>query len=336
MTTSQVADSSSLGAPSRLRFWSAIGLVFSTAVRNWRMCLEISAPYAILLGVTNAVTRSSTGIVDPTRLETSEVAAAGIEAIIAVGVFLLVNVFVAPVTIGALSLVGSAAVYGDRIDTTGVFRRAIDRALDAVTAFLLTALIIAVPLVALAIVASLFVLAAGGAVGFGVLLFGSIILLPVAVYVSVRLSLAVPVVMREGRGPVEALRRSWDLVKGSWWWVFGVGIVVALTVSVLNGFITFRSLFGRDTAGDFIVGAIVTAIAGVIAVTTTGIASGVIYATRAPEDTLPPEVAASEARLAADIEADPALGAEQPAPAAPPAAPTPQPEPPGVERPAEE
>lgn len=296
-------------AAPQIGFWGAIGLVFRTAVRNPRMCLEISAPYAIALGLANAVMRASTGIVDPTRLEASDVAAAGVEAVIAIGVFILVNVFVAPVTIGALSLVGSAAVYGDTVATTGVFRRAIDRALDAVAAFLLAALVLAVPLVGLPLISLVVVAAAGGAAGFAVLLFGSVALAPFVLYVAVRLSLGVPVVMREGRGPVDALRRSWDLVKGSWWWVFGVGVVMALCVSVVNGFITFRSLFGRDTAGDFIVGVIVTAIAAVIGMTLYGIASGVVYASRAPEDTVPPEVAASEARLAAEP-----VGDEGPAP----------------------
>ena len=288
-------------APARLGFFGAIALVFRTAFRHPKTCLAISAVYAVLSGVTNAVGRSSTGVVDPAMLDASDVAAAGIEALIALAVLVLVNIFVAPVTLGALSLVGSASVYGDEIDTEGIVRRALDRALDAVAAAVLTALLLGVPLIAVGLVALLFVLFSGPLAGFAVLLFGSLFLAIPLLYAFVRVSLAVPVVMREGSGPVEALRRSWALVAGGWWWVFGVSVVMALIIALINGFVSFRSFFGQDTTLDFIVGAIVSTVAAAITVTLFGIASGVVYATRAPEDTLPPGVVESEARASDEL-----------------------------------
>jgi Membrane domain of glycerophosphoryl diester phosphodiesterase len=41
-------------------------------------------------------------------------------------------------------------------------------------------------------------------------------------YVSVRLQLALPAGVVEGLGPVRALSRSWELVKGNWWRTFGL------------------------------------------------------------------------------------------------------------------
>ena len=58
------------------------------------------------------------------------------------------------------------------------------------------------------------------------------------VWISVRLSLAVPAIVLEGAGPVAALKRSWQLVQGSWWRIFGItllaGIVVAFIAAILQ------------------------------------------------------------------------------------------------------
>jgi hypothetical protein len=70
-----------------------------------------------------------------------------------------------------------------------------------------------------------------GVVGF----FGAFI---VTVWISIRLSLAVPAIVLEGAGPVTALKRSWQLVQGSWWRIFGItllgGIVVAIIAAILQ------------------------------------------------------------------------------------------------------
>ena len=41
-------------------------------------------------------------------------------------------------------------------------------------------------------------------------------------------------IMLEGRGPLEALSRSRELVRGSWWRIFGVGIVFVIILLILN------------------------------------------------------------------------------------------------------
>ncbi len=203
----------------------------------------------------------------------------------AIVVFAFVYIFVIPITVGALSLIGSAAVYGDAVDLRGIVRQSFDRALESVGAFLVTILI----LLAAPVVVGLFALAVAYGLepeeGFGVLIFALSVLTLPGFYVFVRLSLAILVVMREDVGPIEALRRSWDLVRGAWWWVFGVGFLIPLAFGVATRILSVGSIFGPDTPGDFLIGSVISAVGLAVTVSIYGVASGVVYATRAPEDT---------------------------------------------------
>ena len=93
-----------------------------------------------------------------------------------------------------------------------------------------------------ALVASLSVLAAGVliAVGGGALALVGVPLAIAgvlgAVYIAVRLSLAPCALVLERVSVRESLRRSWSLVKGDWWRVFGITaltLIIAAFVSVL-------------------------------------------------------------------------------------------------------
>ncbi len=72
------------------------------------------------------------------------------------------------------------------------------------------------------------------AVLFGIILFGAVLLsllligIPIFFYLLVSLFFYSQVIMLEGRGPIDALGRSWGLVRGSWWRTFGIGIVLFL------------------------------------------------------------------------------------------------------------
>ncbi|NEE54877.1 hypothetical protein G3M55_61130, partial [Streptomyces sp. SID8455] len=56
-------------------------------------------------------------------------------------------------------------------------------------------------------------------------LLGTLLLGPLAVWIWVKLSLAPTVVVFENQGPFAAIRRSAQLVRGSWWRVFGIGLL---------------------------------------------------------------------------------------------------------------
>ena len=77
---------------------------------------------------------------------------------------------------------------------------------------------------------------------FVVILIGSAILMlvligiPIFFYLLVSLFFYAQVIMLEGRGPIDALGRSWELVRGNWWRTFGIGIVyvlIAIAVSMV-------------------------------------------------------------------------------------------------------
>jgi hypothetical protein len=206
------------------------------------------------------------------------------------------------VVAGALSLVGSAAVYGDVVDRRGIVRRAVDRALDAVASSLLALVIVSVVPAVVGIVAAVAALVSSS-FGFAVLVFGTVLVAPVVAYVGFHLVLAVPVVMREGRGPVDALRRSWELVKGAWVWVLGLVVVCAIPPVIVQQLAELA--IGRGGAADFVGWAVASAVDAMLASVLFGVGVGVIYASRAPEDIVPPDVALSEARADRDVPPSP-------------------------------
>jgi hypothetical protein len=126
----------------------------------------------------------------------------------------------------------------------------------------------------------------GAATVVGVLGFLAALVLTIRIWL--RLSLAVPAVVLEGAGPVTALRRSWQLVRGSWWRVFGItllaGIVVALIGLVLQvPFIVVRALVSGGSgftpvsspgttvavAAPSVLGLVIGAIGSIVAATCT-------------------------------------------------------------------
>jgi len=87
------------------------------------------------------------------------------------------------------------------------------------------------------VLASLMVMAAVLVIGI------TVIGIPVAIYLGVRWSFAIPVIMLEGLGPREAISRSSDLVRGTWWRVFGIIIVLAIVAAVIDGLLNLVLFF---------------------------------------------------------------------------------------------
>ena len=90
--------------------------------------------------------------------------------------------------------------------------------------------------VPVAIVVIVLLIANLTAVAVVIAIVGFLAALVVSIWVSIRLTLAVPAVVLEGAGPVDALRRSWQLVQGSWWRVFGITLLAGIVVAFI-GFI---------------------------------------------------------------------------------------------------
>ncbi len=114
---------------------------------------------------------------------------------------------------------------------------------------------------------------------------GGIGLIPATIWVSVRLVLAPPVIVLERAGPITALRRSWQLVQGSWWRVFGIyllaSFIVAMIASIIEIPFTVVEVFAGGSSflfpavghvhatGPSLIAVIIGAIGGIIATTCT-------------------------------------------------------------------
>ena len=107
----------------------------------------------------------------------------------------------------------------------------------------------------------------------------------VAVWLGVRWFSGAYAVVIEGKGPIAGLGRSWNLVTGSWWRVFGIGLVVAIIVIVVVMVIAIPvgiigAIAGAVAAGEQgagIVGAIAGALATIVVTPFAYIAGTLLY-----------------------------------------------------------
>lgn len=269
-------------------FAEATRLTLRVAATHARTCVFLSAPFGLLIGVSAAIGRSLAIDVDPLTASARELFGALAAGRAGVGVLALVGIFVLPPTLGALSLLGSAAVAGDALETHGVVRRVLDRGTEVVGTFVLTVLVLPVAAIVIGVVGLAAGAVAGPEAAFAALLFMTLVLAVVSLYLLIRLSLAVPVVIREGLDTMAALARSWDLAAGHWWWMFGVNVPGVLLA--LIGAAAWLGLLGEMSA---IATAIVSGGLGVAAASLLGVAAGVCYEARAevkpPAELLLPE-----------------------------------------------
>ncbi|SDM11565.1 hypothetical protein [Streptomyces wuyuanensis] len=156
-------------------------------------------------------------------------------------VVLLVSTAVVTAAVPAVlqdTVLGRPVVFGT------VWRRAWGKVPAVLGTVLLTGLIAVVPmalmmlgLVALmvSLVTSLDGDGGGGAGGLAALGFlGVLATAPVAVWLWVKFSLAPHVAVFEGQGPIRSMRRSWDLVRGGWWRIFGISLLAYLMAAAVS------------------------------------------------------------------------------------------------------
>ena len=93
-----------------------------------------------------------------------------------------------------------------------------------------------------------------------------------AVMVTIRWSLIIPAVVLEGAGPIKGMGRSWRLVRGSWWRVFGILLLIQFIVTVAAELIRLPfafggglgSILGSSGGSVSIAGVIISAIGSII------------------------------------------------------------------------
>ena len=66
----------------------------------------------------------------------------------------------------------------------------------------------------------------------------TIIGIPFAIACGVYWSFVLQTASLEGYGPTGAMARSYDLVRGNWWWVLGFLIVSAILIGIISSIIT--------------------------------------------------------------------------------------------------
>jgi hypothetical protein len=200
-----------------------------------------------------------------------------------VGVSAVLGFIVDLVLTGLLTVVIGRSVLGHTVTAGQAWRIARPRLPALLGVTLLIFVIIVAPWAVYAGV--LFALAAaapaGAAVAFGVL--GFIALFCLTIWFAIMVRMAGPVVVLERERVTASLSRSWRLVRGSFWRVFGItllaGLIVLVTAGVLQiPFTLLSSLAGGSSsplsggggaflggAGGSVVGVIISAIGGIVA-----------------------------------------------------------------------
>jgi len=79
---------------------------------------------------------------------------------------------------------------------------------------------------------------------------GVIALVIPGIYVAIRLWVVAPAVVVENRRGMDAIRRSWDLVKDNWWRILGIVIVVGIIGGVAANILRIPGTLIADSTGS--------------------------------------------------------------------------------------
>jgi hypothetical protein len=145
-------------------------------------------------------------------------------------VSLVVNALCVALLAGIVTGVVGKAVIGQRADGREILASVGKRWLGLLAVSVLSEIIPLAP-VLLVVVG---ILLAAVSVGLGVLVgvVGGISALVLCPLLWGRLAAAVPIFVLERRGPVASIARSWRLVRGAFWRVFGLRLLITIIVSV--------------------------------------------------------------------------------------------------------
>ena len=104
-------------------------------------------------------------------------------------------------------------------------------------------------------------------------------------YAYIRLSVASPALVMERLGPVVSLRRSWELVRGSWWRVLGITVLSTIITSLLASVIsvpvslvaTLATGLSESMVPTILAAGIATLIAGILTLPFSAAVTGLLY-----------------------------------------------------------
>ncbi|WP_322985739.1 hypothetical protein [Streptomyces sp. S584] len=230
-----------------LKLGDVLGGAFSTMGRYWKQLFGLAAALyggaALLMAGAVAVAYSAvSGHLDHViSLDYDESASPTdiVPLVVAGGVLALLGIVTMAVVSGlmyaAVPAVLQEAVLGRPAAFAAVWRKAWAHVAPVIGALILTALVATVPVLLvmaafIGVIISVLTMGGGGAAATAVTLgiLGALVTGPLAAWIWIKVCLAPAAVVFEGRGPVAALRRSAELVRGDWWRIFGITLLAAL------------------------------------------------------------------------------------------------------------
>lgn len=230
-----------------LKLGDVLGGAFSTMGRYWKQLFGLAAALyggaALLMAGAVAVAYSAvSGHLDHViSLDYDESASSTdiVPLVVAGGVLALLGIVTMAVVSGlmyaAVPAVLQEAVLGRPAAFAAVWRKAWAHVAPVIGALILTALVATVPVLLvmaafIGVIISVLTMDSGGAAATAVTLgiLGALVTGPLAAWIWIKVCLAPAAVVFEGRGPVAALRRSAELVRGDWWRIFGITLLAAL------------------------------------------------------------------------------------------------------------
>ncbi|MEA2557160.1 MAG: hypothetical protein QOG88_698 [Actinomycetota bacterium] len=157
----------------------------------------------------------------------------------------IIAVIITAMLQAAVLRAAAQATIGDSVDATESYKFGFRKVGSVIWLSILVGLV------------TLSIMILGVALAFAVKALGILVILAgvvFAVWASVSLSASIPVLVVEDKRGTEAMKRSWNLVKGDFWHVLGTLIVAGLIVGVVSGI--FTSLGGSNWVLGWIFGSI--------------------------------------------------------------------------------
>ncbi|GGT03149.1 glycerophosphoryl diester phosphodiesterase membrane domain-containing protein [Nonomuraea spiralis] len=250
---------------------------------NPKAVLGLSAVAALLsavpLAVGQAILFGSMG----NMLEDPESASASLNSFYGLiaqygGMFVsyVIQFVVVTVLTGVLTRILGRAVFGGNITAAEAWHLSKGRLPALFGVVGLMAVMMIVPLAVLVLVVAALAMSVNSADGAGLIL-GVVVLfllafVPYYLFITTRFAFAAPAVVLEGRGPIDAMRRSWHLVTGDFWRVLGILLLTSLLVGVVSGVLsvpfsfggTLIGMLGGGSPGSAVVAAVFIAVGGTL------------------------------------------------------------------------
>jgi hypothetical protein len=196
----------------------------------------------------------------------------------------LVAGFLQVLASGLFIVLVGAAVLGRRLDAAQTWASLKPRMLGLVGVTLLIGVggILAVVLMVAVIVALAFAIGEWAIIPGLIIGFGGTVAI---VYAYVKLAVASPALVMEGIGVIGSLKRSWALVRRSWWRVLGILVLAAIITSLLTTVVTIPitlvatlvSGFSESLIPTVLASGVATLVAGIITLPFSAAVTGLLY-----------------------------------------------------------